>query len=251
MTADGVSPIPVVESSVFARIGHARFAVVEMGDQAISATTYANEFLGAAQLRANTYLEHGFVSREQLDDNGTELDRDDQRSAHFVVLERVESSGSMVRVVGNMRLVQKSPEDSSALPVESYFPELFLDNPLPINSVEVSRLIARHENPRTQRLLLWPLFVAGYRFVERNQFGPVHGLLSVALTRHLRSRRVPITPMASAKHIPEINATKQPVALDLDLLRDLVETGGGQDISLAGDWLSYVRPDDPAGGESH
>ena len=224
-----ISPrIPIVESRVFESRTDARFALITIDVRDGSEVEFDNEFLGAAKLRASTYLASGFVELSQLDEAGTELDSDDQRAAHFVLLERCDDTPSLARVVGNMRLVVKDKREPLPLPVEAFFPDLFADGCLPLNSVETSRLIASHENPRIQRLMAWPLFVAGYEYVSRLGLGPVYGLVSPALVRVLQKRKVPVVPIWEATPIPAINATKQPVILDLPVFGDLIKSVGDQ-----------------------
>jgi hypothetical protein len=232
--------IPVVESKVFIDRPYSHFAIGVVAVNGTIVNTYDNEFFGAAQLRVNTYLSRGFVKSDELDDNGTELDQNDSRSAHFVVLERA-AVASMARVVGNMRLVIKSPENPAPLPVESYYPEVFLDNPLPICSVEVSRLIARHENLLVQSLLMWPLLIAGQKYWEHNQLGPAYGLLSPALTRHFRMQRIPVSAITAEKYIEAINATKQPVTINVPLLKSAIDATGDQGIDVSKGGFSYLN----------
>ena len=222
-----ISPeIPVVESRVFESHAEARFALLTIDVRNDSEVEFRNEFLGAAKLRASTYLASGFVELSQLDEAGTELDSDDQRAAHFVLLERCDDTPHLARVVGNMRLVVK--DERGPLPVEVFLPDLFVNERLPLDSVETSRLIASHEDPRIQRLMAWPLFVAGYECVSRLSLGPVYGLVSPALVRVLQKRKVPVVPIWEATHIPAINATKQPVILDLQVFGDLIKSIGDQ-----------------------
>ncbi|HZJ34585.1 MAG TPA: hypothetical protein VFD55_01045 [Candidatus Angelobacter sp.] len=235
--------IPVVESKVFVDRPGIRFAIGEVAVNGAIVNTYNNEFFGAAQLRANIYLSKGFVKSDELNDNGTELDRNDSRSAHFVVLERG-TTDTKARVVGNMRLVIKCPENSAPLPVENYYPEVFLDNPLPISSVEVSRLIARHEDLQVQNSLKWPLFIAGYKYVKHNKLGPVCGLLSPALTRHLKMQHVPVSAITDEKYVEAINATKQPVYINVPLLGRIIDITGDQGIDVAKGGFSYLDSPD-------
>lgn len=233
--------IPVVESAIFKGHEDAHFAVgaVAIDDEVING--YQQEFYGAAKLRAQTYVDLGYVSSGDLDEYGTELDVDDERSVHFIVAERVATEG-LVRIVGNMRLIAKT--DGEPLPVEKFFPDVFTDIDVPTGSAEVSRLIARHEDARVQNLLKWPLFIAGLKHVDKNGLGPVFGLLAPALTRSLVVQRVPIKPLAEEKFIEAINFTKQPVQIDVDRLRKVVEATGDQDINLDGSSFSYLKFDD-------
>lgn len=233
--------IPVIESKVFLDHPNARFALGGVAINNAIINGYDNEFFGAAQLRANTYLDSGFINSDDLDYNGTELDQDDySRSVHFVMLERM-AVDSMARVVGNMRLIIKSPENSTPLPLESYYPEYFSERPIPIGGVEVSRLIARNEDLRMQNLLKWPLFIAGQKYVEHNQLGPVYGLITPALTRLLRSQHVPVSAIVAAKYIENINATKQPVSIDLPVLKRVINSAGDQGIDVSKSGFSYLN----------
>jgi len=240
MNPEKKNQIPIIESKVF--VGHPdiRFAIGEVAVNGAVVNGYCHEFAGAAQLRAKTYLDSGFINSDELDDDGTELDQNDSRSAHFVVLERT-ASDLNARVVGNMRLIIKSSENFAPLPVEGYYPELFSDNPFPVNSVEVSRLIARHEDPLIQNILKWPLFVAGYKYAEHNKLGSVYGLISPALTRQLRMEHVPVAAVAAEKYIPAINATKQPVVLNFPLFKRLIESTGDQGIDVTNGGFSYLK----------
>jgi N-acyl-L-homoserine lactone synthetase len=232
--------IPVVESKVFIDHPDARFAIGEVAVNGAIVNSYENEFFGAARLRADTYLSKGFVRCDELDDDGTELDQNDTRSAHFVMLEQG-AKDSLARVVGNMRLIIKSSENSGPLPLENYRPDVFSDNPLPIQSVEVSRLIARHEDLRLQSQIMWPLLIAGQKYGEHNHLGPAYGLLTPALTRRLRMQRIPVTAVADEKYIEAINASKQPVSINLPLLKRLIRATGDQGIDVSEGGFSYLN----------
>jgi N-acyl-L-homoserine lactone synthetase len=239
ITSEKIQIIPTIESKVFKDHPESRFAVGEVAVNNTIVNGYDNEFFGAAQLRVNTYLSRGFVRSDELNDAGTELDHNDERSAHFVVLEQ--ATASLARVVGNMRLVVKSPEDPSLLPMESYFPEIYSENPLFLGSVEVSRLIARHEDPKVQNFLKWPLFVSGYKYVDSKDLGPVYGLLSPALIRHLRMQHVPVSAIAAEKYVQEINATKQPAEVNLPLLKRVIDISGDLGIDVKNGGFSYLN----------
>jgi hypothetical protein len=230
---------PIIESKVFINRPESRFALGEIAINDSIIKGYENEYYGAAKLRANTYLAKGFISNDDLDDYGTELDHNDSRSVHFIMLEQTAVS-SLARVVGNMRLVIKSKDNPTPLPLENYCPDVFSENPIPNGGIEVSRLIARHEDSNVQNSLKWPLFIAGQKFIEYNDLGPAYGLISKALTRLLRSQKVPIVPVADERYIKEINATKQPVAINLPVLKRLIDMVGDQGIDLSNAGFSYL-----------
>lgn len=232
--------IPIIKSEVFVDNPDSRFAIGKVAVNGVIVNGYENEFKGAAKLRALTYLDKEFIKSSDLDSNGTELDQNDySRSAHFVILEKTAVS-SLARVVGNVRLIIKSNDNSSGLPIEEYCPDKFLNEPITIGGVEVSRLIASHEDPDIQNFLKWPLFIAGHKYVELNELGPVYGLMSPALTRLLRSQGIPVAPIANSRYIREINAEKQPVIINLPLLKRLIRSTGDQGIDVAKEGFTYI-----------
>lgn len=234
MNFEKTDTIPLIETPLFEHYD-AQLAIAEVKPQELAEM---REFTGAAELRANTYLASGFVKKTELNDDGTELDVDDERSVHYLVFERT-AVRSLARVVGNMRLVIKDEQSPAPLPVENFFPDYF-EEPLPMGSAEVSRLIARHEDPRMQALIKWPMFIAGYKHVEETEKGPVYGLMTPTLVRQLSLQRVPVSVLADARYIEEINATKQPVEVDVPALGELIEAVGDYGVNIGGGGVSYI-----------
>ncbi|MFI5212676.1 MAG: hypothetical protein ACHQTE_01820 [Candidatus Saccharimonadales bacterium] len=230
--------IPIIESGIFDVNQDARFAIgmVALGDVIMQGRE--NEFWGAAKLRSNVYLDKGFVTPTDLDENGTELDYDDSRSIHFAVFERTAVS-SLARVVANMRLIVKGI-DEPPLPLEKYYPEVFEACQAMPTSTEVSRLISRHEDPTIQNMLTWSMFIAGLKHVDKNNLGPVYGLLEPNLARGLVGQGVPVSVIAEEKYIARINATKQPVQIDVERLKKVVAHAGDFGIDLHQGNLSYL-----------
>jgi hypothetical protein len=230
--------IPVIESEVFTGGDHARFAVgvVAVGSSIVE--NYQQEFIGAADLRAKTYIDKGFVSESDLDEQGTELDKNDDRSVHFVILERVVAAHSLARVVGNMRLIVKDDINNADLPVESFYPDIFRQS-VSVGSTEVSRLICRHEDSTIQAALKWPLFIGGVKYVLQKNLGPVYGLLEPELASSLIMQRVPVKALADARYIPDINATKQPIEVDVMKLKEIIELVGDHGVDPRGGF-SYI-----------
>ena len=233
--------IPTIESGIFENNDEAMFAIAEVSPEDLA---NMKEFSGAAKLRANTYLESGFVSEEELDADGTELDDNDERSVHYMLFERT-AIQSLVRVVGNMRLVRKTELHPEPLPVEGYFPDYFADE-APIGSVEVSRLIARHENTGLQSLLKWPMFIAAHQRVVADASGPAYGLLEPALAHQLAIQNVPVTALEEARYIEEINATKQPVEIDVAKLGRFIQATGSQGVDITNS-VSYLNLSNESG----
>lgn len=237
MNAKKTQNIPIIESSVFKANAVDQFAVGVVGVGTGVQEGYSNEFGGIAALRANVYVSQGYVAPSALDSHGTELDRDDERSVHFALLERV-AQNSLARVVGNMRLVIKM--DDQPLPVERLRPDVFSHQPAPVGSTEVSRLICQHEDAMVQNYLKWPLFIAGLKYVNSNNLGPVYGLMSPSFTSVLNQQGVPVVPLSQEKYISEIHATKQPVQIDALRLGRFVRQIGDQGIDE--EVFSFISP---------
>lgn len=214
--------IPTLNSAVFACNDEARFAVglVAVGKEVLPGLVA--EFQGYALLRGNVYArEKRYVPLDQLSSDGAELDDDDPRAAHFVSLENHHEG---VRVVGSMRVIVKMPDDPRPLPVEIHYPEAFVLAPAPVLSVEVSQLICRHERPAASRELKWLLFAAGVSFVLERHLGPVYGAVENVLYRGLLASGVPVTALSAEKFIPEFNATKLTIQVDVHGLAGRLES---------------------------
>lgn len=242
MNYEKTAIIPTVETPIFENNDVSRFAIAEVTPEEL---WNMSEFSGAAQLRANTYLASGFVQESELNDDGSELDANDERSFHYLVFERT-AVASLARVVGNMRLVMKTEDDMSPLPVEEFFPDHF-QTPAQTGSAEVSRLISRHEDSRLQAFIKWPMFIAGYKQVVESDSGPVYGLLAPTLVRQLSLQGVPIQTLAPARYIEEINAKKQPTEIDLPALGKVIDAVGDYGVDVVGGGVSYFNA--PHSGE--
>ncbi|WKK70851.1 hypothetical protein Q0F99_13970 [Rathayibacter oskolensis] len=111
------------------------------------------------------------------------------RSLAFAV---VEESAGEVRIVAALRLIVKGrvirsvPDDR--LPVERYWPEVFGPRPAPQPSVEVSRLIARHEDRARQHESVLELYAAVLAFLDEAGLRSAYGLVDPVLERLLRPR---------------------------------------------------------------
>ena len=230
--------VPFVESDVFAHNLEARFAIARLAIGSIVTVGRDEEFYGSLKLRSNVYLDAGFVSPDDLDARGTEFDADDERAVHFAALERT-TNPKLARVVANMRLVVKGSGEVP-LPLERYYPEVFENEQARPQSTEVSRLISRHEDVTVQNALTWSMFVAGLRHVERNNLGPVYGLMEPRLARSLSSQGVPLTTLADERYIPAINATKRPVEISATGLGKVIKQRGDFGIDLSTKNIAYI-----------
>ena len=205
--------IPVIESNIFSghESAHLAVGIVAIGENVVSGLE--NEYKGYTLLRGNVYArQKNYMPVYDLHADGTETDVDDSRSVHFAVIENIMENQ---RVIGAMRLIIKSKKYDSILPIEEHYPDAFKDGPVPILSTEVSRLICRHENTRTQRDLKWPLFSAGVTYVTKEGLGHVYGAVEAQFQKGLGMAGVPVTPLGEPIYVPEYNATKLPIRVDV------------------------------------
>jgi N-acyl-L-homoserine lactone synthetase len=213
--------IPEIESSIFEghEAAHLAVGIVAVGDNVLPGLE--NEFHGYQLLRGNVYArQKAYMSEEELNSDGTETDVDDSRSVHFAVIENAMNNP---RVVAAMRLIVKSPQDARPLPIEEHYPEAFVEGEAGMYSTEVSRLIARHENPKVQGKLKWPLFAAGVSYIVDHQLGPVFGAVEESLEQGLQTAGVPVSSIGEPKFVEEFNATKLPIRIDIPGLSQRLE----------------------------
>lgn len=183
----------------------ARFAVgiVAIGSEVLHGLE--NEFDGYALERTRRYLAENYITEADLNSDGTELDEEDNRAVHFTV---VENMVDYARTAGTMRLIIKSGLKNSLLPIESMYPEAF-DNPAQVGSVESSRVSAN------RTLLTKLLFASGVNYVQHHRLGPVYGVVKPDFEQALNRNGISVLPLADPKYVPEINAIKQPILVDL------------------------------------
>lgn len=213
--------IPSIESELFLgnETAHLAVGIVAVGNEVIP--SLENEYRGYSLLRGNVYArQKNYMPLDNLNPDGTETDIDDARSIHFAV---VENAITDTRVVGAMRLIVKSGVQSTPLPIEEHYPEAFADGPAPLLSTEVSRLICRHENPKIQNKLKWLPFAAGVTYIVENQLGPVFGAVEQNLEQSLQLAGVPVSTIGTPKYVPEFNATKLPIRIDIPGLAQRLE----------------------------
>lgn len=170
---------------------------------------------GLSRLRAKVYVdEMHFLTSEHLDTFGRESDQDDARSAHFAVIENASlENNNSARVVGSARLILKGESDK-ALPIESYFPEIFNGNPLKAKSIEVSRFIARHENRQTQHTIALSLIRAMTLYSVASNVKAAYCIIEAPLLNLLTSIGIPIEMLGGSKDIEEYGGVLSPVKIN-------------------------------------
>lgn len=163
------------------------------------------------KLRADVYVkESGFLDESSIRPDGTELDKDDERSAHFIALE---NRLGRAAVVGCMRLPQKTAENMKRLPIEEFFPAVF-KNEAPEKSIEVSRLIARHDNAKIQDMVKRLVIANGLAYTTRNNLGPVYAVVEEPLKVNLEQMGVPLEVIAGPDYIDKYKTVNVGIRVD-------------------------------------
>lgn len=208
--------IPVIESDLFAGHEESRFAIgiIAVGDNIVNG--FEKETAAYYQLRGNVYhAQTGMISADEIHEDGGDWNPDDSRSVHIATFEQGAKAG-LVRNVSTMRLIVKTAEADTPLPVEDFFPEAFKDRPAPGGASEVSRYINRHENARIQRMLSDPLFSAALAYIMTNELGPTYAVVEPFLEADLAAKGVPFERIAAPRFVPEYAADNLGLKVDTD-----------------------------------
>jgi hypothetical protein len=165
------------------------------------------------EFRRRVYVEQtGQLDPSELSDDGLDRDDDDSRSVTFAVFE---NSPEGVRIVGVARTIIKCADDADRpLPVEEFCPELFAEHPLPAGSVEVSRVIARHERVAMQELVQWHLFALMSSYFSTHDVGRTFAIIEPWLERHLAGM-LAIWRIGEPRYIEHYLDYNLPVEFDL------------------------------------
>lgn len=204
--------IPIIKSDIFSQHDKEKFAMGVLSAEDVLSYEPGSIAHGYLQLRANVYIDQtNMLNREVRRSDGVELDENDERSAHFVILEKRELG--KIAVIACMRLIVKTPENDSILPIEEFFPDSF-SSLAPENSAEVSRLISCHENAKIKRNANLDVMRAGVAYAIKNDLGPVYGVIEPILETFLNRIKLPITRIADPKNVPEYNDDNLGIEID-------------------------------------
>lgn len=201
---------PVVETDVFNDFSSRRFALIAFGLGTRNGDPLFDSYL---KLRANVYVyQTGMLKEDALRIDGTELDKDDYRSSHFLVLEnRIGSTAA----VACMRAIEKSEHNPAPLPIEGFFPELFEDGPAIPLSVEVSRFISCLDEGSQQMVAILELFKSGLARLRKNKLGPVYGVVETELIESLVFFGAPPVRVAEPRYVKEYSDNNVGVEIDV------------------------------------
>ncbi|MBX4201814.1 GNAT family N-acetyltransferase, partial [Candidatus Saccharibacteria bacterium] len=176
-----------------------------------------NIYDATSVLRANVYSSLGFIPQENIDNLGRELDKDDARSVHFAVVESPllpdGKTYGRANVIGTSRLINKNSPDYQ-LPIEHHFPEAFEVQPASTGTVEVSRLIVRHDNSRTQRTVALALIRAMTHYSIAEKIEADYCMVEAPLLRLLNGSGIPTAILGETKKVAELGGDLIPVKIE-------------------------------------
>lgn len=202
---------PLVETDIFRDDSSRKFALVAFGLGLRENDELFNSYL---KLRANVYVyQTGMLPEEALRYDGTEIDEDDERSSHFLV---VENRIGAVAAVACIRLIEKSDEHSQQLPVENFFPEAFEDSSAGLRSIEVSRFISCLDSKPDQLTAIMELFKSSLARIRQNELGPVYAVVEEDLERSLSFLGAPPRRIAEPQYVEEYNDSNVGIEIDTD-----------------------------------
>ncbi len=158
-------------------------------------------FLAARQLRANKYMDLGWLSEQSRDSDGGEHDNDDLRSAEFAI---VSNDDDAARVIATQRLIMKDSEMEEPLPVERFFPEIHVA----AGEGEYSRLISDSKDKRERSLASLACYRTACHFMNNRDYKGGYATVEDYLFRVLNKAKVPFTQETDFVSIDEYAGTK-------------------------------------------
>ncbi|UBH06527.1 hypothetical protein K8P10_002038 [Leucobacter sp. Psy1] len=202
--------IPVLSSTVFADSPDTRFACGLIAVNDVPMPGLAAEYHAHFFLRRKVYVDQtGQLDESDIQEDGTDRDADDARSVAFAIFENHEEG---VRVVGVSRLIIRG--EGTPLPVEDFCPDSFTSVPLDARSVEVSRVIARHETAVVQDLIQWHLFAVMLAYIANHDLGRTFAIIEPWLERHLQGI-ISISRIGEPRYVEHYLDFNLPIEIDL------------------------------------
>nr|WP_202383006.1 hypothetical protein [Leucobacter chromiireducens] len=211
--------IPVLSSGVFDEHPTARLACGLLAVDGVPLPGLEAEYTAHFSLRRRVYVDQtGQLSESDILEDGTDRDADDARSATFAVFENHREG---VRVLGVSRLIVRGTE--TQLPVEEFCPESFPAGPLSERSVEVSRMIARHETAAMQDLVQWHLFTLMLAYIANHELERTFAIIEPWFERHLNSI-ISISRIGEPRYVEHYLDYNLPIEIDIPASAELTNT---------------------------
>lgn len=203
-----------VSSDVFRNHPEAAFWVGKVANLGIVAPGMSEYENALGRLRAKVYVdEYGFLGDDSIDALGREIDKYDERSVHFAVIENANEDRRSSRMIGSLRLItKKEPEEK--YPIEEYFPEVF-DELIGTSSAEVSRFISRYpEDKFTKHVVSLSLIRAIALHATYENIEDYYCIIEEPLFRLLGKIGISMEPIGDSKLIPEQGGVLYPIKID-------------------------------------
>jgi hypothetical protein len=200
----------VIGSELFSEEPGARLACGILAVDGVAIAGLEAEYAAHFQLRRRVYVDQtGQLSATEIQEDGTDRDADDARSVTFGVFENHESR---VRVVGVARLILR--QGRRPLPVEDFCPDAFTPDDLTVKSVEVSRVIARHEKAVLQDLVQWHLFAVMLAYIANHELARTFAIIEPWLERHLKAV-IAIDRIGEVRYVEHYLDYNVPIEIDI------------------------------------
>ncbi|MEV8337508.1 hypothetical protein [Leucobacter sp. NPDC077196] len=214
--------IPVIGSELFADQPSARMCVGVIAENDVPRPGLEAEYRAHFELRRKVYVDQtGQLDESEIQADGTDRDVDDARSITFAVFENhIEG----VRVVGVSRLIVRG--EDLPLPVEEFCPDSFVDDGLTARSVEVSRVIARHEHAVMQELVQWHLFAVMLAYEANHALERTFAIIEPWLERHLRGT-IAISRIGEPRYVEHYLDYNLPIEIDIPVSTERVNARQG------------------------
>jgi hypothetical protein len=212
----------VIDSTIFSEDPTARMACGLLAVNGTALPGLESEYAAHFHLRRKVYVDQtGQLDASELQDDGTDRDADDARSVTFAVFENHRTG---VRVVGVSRLILRG--DEHPLPVEEFCPDSFTTGDLTERSVEVSRVIARHENAALQDLVQWHLFAVMLAYIANHDLERTFAIIEPWLERHLNGA-IAITRIGEVRYVEHYLDYNVPIEIDIPASAEQVNSRNG------------------------
>lgn len=221
--------VPIIESNIFLGREDQRFALGVLSSEAVLSYQPNSVEEAYLKLRANVYIDQtGILHQHAKRHDGTELDKEDHHSTHFVVLENLIGRTTLFAC---MRLIEKIAHSDTNLPIEDFFSNGLTVRPTH-NSTEVSRFIVRHNDRKQALTAKMKLMTASLAYSYKNNLGPIFGVVETNFERDLRIMKVPIHRIAEPKLINKYNSHNIGIIIDKEAAKNILGESTVNELSM-------------------
>lgn len=205
--------VPVFKSNLFSKHKDRRFVAISLGFGLYPKDCDERLFFNYLRLRKNVYVDQtGMLDNSVVLDDNTEVDDDDDRSLHIVVVEN--RGGNRVAVVGCQRLIIR--QDNRPLPVEVFYPEIFSHGSRNNDSAEVSRYISRVEKGYGYNYeILSVMAKIMLSYASQHKIRHIYGVIEEELEQAFKKARFPFRRIADPKIVEEYNDYNLGIEIDI------------------------------------